>query len=1206
MFKKVISGLCTVTMCVQVLGSFSITTTAVELQGGSSGGGHGGSGMHDSSFNYNGHSYYVFSDKASSWEDAQRYCESLGGYLAVIDDAEENKYLYDLMKKQGYDSAYFGLTLSYNDDDGDGEWHWEHHESSFLNWDDCEPSGGEYEGMFYWRSSPYKWNDGNFGEVTEFICEWDYEDAKLVNDVNIEESTSETYTFSSHRYQVVNKSMTWSEARKYCEQSGGYLATITSSEEQAFIKEIIELNNHSDIYWLGATDEKKEGQWEWITGEKFSYENWCVRAPDNFYHEQCGYENYLGILGKDFSWWGDSNKAFKWNDFADATSDGENSFCPGLICEWDDAPTNRATFRVESAMGFPGEIIPCKIFLENNPGFNTLTLTLRYDEGVKATAKGSFYRSSYYLDSSSYSLLGNYMYKPKVNFDEDTNIIKIDLNAYGNTVYGDSEIATVYYEIPTDAKANTIYPLDIVDLDGEIQLKDGQTAFPVDTIDGGVTVKVKSGNEMIYNGHKYSFFDGVANNWEDAKAYCEALGGYLAVINDADENTAVYRMMRSVGLKGAYFGYTDSEKETEWKWVSNDSSTYENWHRGDTIEDSEPNNGQGYAEENYAMFFYKYTNGEWNDGDFGFATEDGVKAFICEWDKYEKTTHIYENGGFDLRYTPNEKVNGQKVSQTVHFNNADQYSLDSIAEKWNSSVYNTKLASVLSVIASSAYTPDDLRFNLDSLGFSTYKTLNYYHPTDSEYKRNSVAYSIAKKELPNGETLVLIPMRGSFGNLFDTVFDDGSDWNSNFKIANLGKEVINYGFLSAAAYILDSIQEEFGGSIPSSGVKYVLTGHSRAAGVGNLVAKLLIDGGVNKDNIFDYNFACPDVIKDNGKNWNPDNRYSSIFNLNVPGDIVSVVPGALGNGIYNPLQSLKKQWGKYGNSYWFASDWNDIPITNTTFSAHDHGNYVNVFSKELPVNTAKKYSELKKLQRYYESSRLILTPIGMRSFTTEVAIRKPSLYNASAITTQSNTDVPDVFLFNTAIEIVNASGDVLASVFNDEIVYHADDDLLLMAWTDEDERQIVVYGRNDVSFRLSSDSNSNVNCVLSTYTDNNMYSDCYALYNNINLSNDKLIDLSIDSTPENQTELLSIKDSNGAEIETVSASSFIESGMYGDVNKDKQLLVSDAVLLCRFTAEDDTLDISSMAIDMADVNCDDFIDLLDVMELLRTIVSTKK
>ena len=75
MFKKVISGLCTVTMCVQVLSSFSITTTAVELQGGSSGGGHGGSGMHDSSFNYNGHSYYVFSDKASSWEDAQRYCE---------------------------------------------------------------------------------------------------------------------------------------------------------------------------------------------------------------------------------------------------------------------------------------------------------------------------------------------------------------------------------------------------------------------------------------------------------------------------------------------------------------------------------------------------------------------------------------------------------------------------------------------------------------------------------------------------------------------------------------------------------------------------------------------------------------------------------------------------------------------------------------------------------------------------------------------------------------------------------------------------------------------------------------------------------------------------------------------------------------------------------------------------------------------------
>ena len=37
--------------------------------------------------------------------------------------------------------------------------------------------------------------------------------------------------------------------------------------------------------------------------------------------------------------------------------------------------------------------------------------------------------------------------------------------------------------------------------------------------------------------------------------------------------------------------------------------------------------------EDYAMFYYKYTDGTWNDGDFGRYTANSGKAFICEWDE---------------------------------------------------------------------------------------------------------------------------------------------------------------------------------------------------------------------------------------------------------------------------------------------------------------------------------------------------------------------------------------------------------------------------------------------------------------------------------------------------------------------------------------------------------------------------------------------
>ena len=37
---------------------------------------------------YNGHSYYIYSNVADTWEEAKTYCEKLGGHLAVITSAE--------------------------------------------------------------------------------------------------------------------------------------------------------------------------------------------------------------------------------------------------------------------------------------------------------------------------------------------------------------------------------------------------------------------------------------------------------------------------------------------------------------------------------------------------------------------------------------------------------------------------------------------------------------------------------------------------------------------------------------------------------------------------------------------------------------------------------------------------------------------------------------------------------------------------------------------------------------------------------------------------------------------------------------------------------------------------------------------------------------------------------------------------------------
>ena len=43
----------------------------------------------------------------------------------------------------------------------------------------------------------------------------------------------------------------------------------------------------SDV-WIGGTDIKKEGVWEWSDGSPWSYHNWGPKEPNNFGgHEDC-------------------------------------------------------------------------------------------------------------------------------------------------------------------------------------------------------------------------------------------------------------------------------------------------------------------------------------------------------------------------------------------------------------------------------------------------------------------------------------------------------------------------------------------------------------------------------------------------------------------------------------------------------------------------------------------------------------------------------------------------------------------------------------------------------------------------------------------------------------------------------------------------------------------------------------------------------
>lgn len=126
---------------------------------------------------------------------------------------------------------------------------------------------------------------------------------------------SEAQKWKGNYYMVYDELMEWDEAEEWCESIGGHLVTITTSGEQNFINSL-ELN--CTDYWMGATDAVEEGEWKWITGETWHYENWHEDQPDNA--EQV--ENYLVLVS---SW---DNE---WND---VPIEGVSTNL-GFICEWE-------------------------------------------------------------------------------------------------------------------------------------------------------------------------------------------------------------------------------------------------------------------------------------------------------------------------------------------------------------------------------------------------------------------------------------------------------------------------------------------------------------------------------------------------------------------------------------------------------------------------------------------------------------------------------------------------------------------------------------------------------------------------------------------------------------------------------------------------------------------------------------------------------
>lgn len=252
---------------------------------------------------YNNSIYSVY-DEGISWIQAAQYAESMNSNLVFINDADENAAVYSMIKNMYHYGYYIGAR-SFLEDPSKFKWCSYKGKSGneiaytvtdlkYSNWLPGEPNNTD--GIEFYAIMPVnrqgKWNDtGTAGGINL--------DSGFVIETSLDINPTSTYETGTKRYEYYDVSVPYTVAEEFCEDKGGHLATITSEEENNTIYKNIPSKDWD--YYVGASDIVKEGDFKWLTGERFSYSNWDTNEPSNMYIDTA--ESYITIKASG-----------KWND----------------------------------------------------------------------------------------------------------------------------------------------------------------------------------------------------------------------------------------------------------------------------------------------------------------------------------------------------------------------------------------------------------------------------------------------------------------------------------------------------------------------------------------------------------------------------------------------------------------------------------------------------------------------------------------------------------------------------------------------------------------------------------------------------------------------------------------------------------------------------------------------------------------------------
>lgn len=244
--------------------------------------------------------WYGILMQSDSWQYQNTNAQSqshdgLTGYLATVTSADENQFILDsLLGTVG--QGLLSETYFLGGQRACSQFGWVTGEAySYSNWNVLGQKPTESNIYMYSQTASGKtagaWDasDNPGPMICPAIVEFGPHDTLTLDTiVNLVQWTT-SQGGNDHWYAVVNKARPWISQYEFAHAlvhngERGYLATVTSAEENQFIVDSIMAqlypNAIIDEFYLGARRPAKDSAFQWLTGEAMSYGNWASGEPN--------------------------------------------------------------------------------------------------------------------------------------------------------------------------------------------------------------------------------------------------------------------------------------------------------------------------------------------------------------------------------------------------------------------------------------------------------------------------------------------------------------------------------------------------------------------------------------------------------------------------------------------------------------------------------------------------------------------------------------------------------------------------------------------------------------------------------------------------------------------------------------------------------------------------------------------------------------